>query len=51
MGAQAREYIVDVVDSEHDATYAQRVHRCVQPISPEIDSWTQSSDPSISLAV
>ena len=29
MGAQAREDVVDVVDGEHDATYAQRVRRCV----------------------
>src|SRR5262245_64859126 len=26
MGAQARECFIDVVDSEHDATYAQGVH-------------------------
>src|SRR5215831_5055936 len=29
MGAQAREDILNVVDGEHDATYAQRVHWCV----------------------
>src|SRR5215470_3259614 len=29
MRAQAREHIIDVVDGEHDATYAQRVHRRV----------------------
>ncbi len=26
MGAHAREDVLDVVDGEHDATYAQRVH-------------------------
>src|SRR5215831_12818871 len=29
MGTQARDHIVNVVDGEHDATYAQRVHWCV----------------------
>src|SRR5262249_45901104 len=29
MGAQAREDILNVVDGEHDATYAQRVYWCV----------------------
>ena len=29
MGAQAREDVFDVVDGEHDAPYAQRVHWCV----------------------
>src|SRR5262249_19028049 len=29
MGTQASEHILDVVDGEHDATYAQRVHWCV----------------------
>src|SRR5262249_44617806 len=29
MGAQAREHILNVVDGEHDATDAQRIHWCV----------------------
>ena len=29
MGAQARDDVLDVVDGEHDATYAQRIHWCV----------------------
>src|SRR5262245_9171502 len=35
MGAQAREYVLDVVDGEHDATYAQRVHWCVLRLSSD----------------
>jgi len=29
MGTQAREDVIDIVDGEHDAPYAERVHRCV----------------------
>src|SRR5262249_43808531 len=29
MGAQPREDVLDVVDGEHDAAYAERVHWCV----------------------
>src|SRR5262245_56245004 len=35
MGAQAREDILNVVDGEHDATYAQRVHWCVLRLSSD----------------
>ena len=35
MSAQAREDILNVVDGEHDATYAQRVHRCVLRLSSD----------------
>src|SRR5262252_1560163 len=35
MGAQPREDILNVVDGEHDATYAQRVHRCVLRFSSD----------------
>src|SRR5262249_17886186 len=35
MGAQAREDILDVVDGEHDAAYAQRVHWCVLRLSSD----------------
>src|SRR5262245_6033682 len=35
VGPQAGEDLVDVVDGEHDATNAQRVHRCVFWISPD----------------
>src|SRR5262245_28534489 len=35
MGAQAREDILNVVDGEHDATYAQRVHWCVLRFSSD----------------
>src|SRR5262245_25421057 len=35
MGAQAREDILYVVDGEHDATYAQRVHWCVLRLSSD----------------
>src|SRR5262245_22443366 len=35
MGAQALEDVLDVVDGEHDATYAQRVHWCVLRLSSD----------------
>src|SRR5262245_15084800 len=35
MGAQAREDVLDVVDGEHDATYAQSVHRRVLRLSSD----------------
>src|SRR4030095_4512156 len=35
MGAQAREDVLDVVDGEHDATYAKRVHWCVLRLSSD----------------
>src|SRR5262245_9486514 len=35
MGAQAREDVLNVIDGEHDATYAQRVHWCVLRLSSD----------------
>src|SRR5688572_33050040 len=35
MGAQAREDVLDVVDGEHDATYAQRVRWCALRLSSD----------------
>src|SRR5690606_29209176 len=35
MGEQAREDVLDVVDGEHDATYAQRVHGRVLRLRPD----------------
>src|SRR5919198_1016645 len=35
MGAQAREDVLDVVDGEHDATYAQRVYWRVLRLSAD----------------
>src|SRR5687767_11986276 len=35
MGAQAREDVLDVVDGEHDATYAQRIHWCALRLSSD----------------
>src|SRR5262249_37824082 len=35
MGTQVREDVLDVVDGEHDATYAQRVHWCVLRLSSD----------------
>src|SRR5215470_6238113 len=35
MGAQAPEDIINVIDGEHDATYAQRVHWCVLRLSSD----------------
>jgi hypothetical protein len=35
VGAHARNDTVDVIDGEHDATDAQRVHRCVHRPQPD----------------
>src|SRR5215831_20686468 len=35
IGAQAREDVLNVVDGEHDATYAQRIHWCVLRLSSD----------------
>src|SRR5947208_17088545 len=35
VGAQAAKDVLNVVDGEHDATDAQRVHRCVFWLSPD----------------
>src|SRR5438093_702089 len=35
VGAQAGKDVLDVIDGEHDATYAQRVRRCVFRLSSD----------------
>jgi hypothetical protein len=35
MGAQAGKDLFEVVDGEHDATYAERIRRCVRRLSAD----------------
>jgi hypothetical protein len=53
MGVQARKDVLDVVDGEHDATYAQRVRRSVLRLSADrrrpVDASSSTTVPTLSI--